>query len=62
MHLITSLLGIRILQVYALAVIPQRESKNMRRRHSFSLLDCGQCNGIVHGLRMAIDSPANGRL
>ena len=53
------LLGILILQVHALAVIPQRESMNMRRRHIFSLLDCGQCNGIVHGSRMAIDSLAN---
>ena len=31
----------------------------MRRRHIFRLLDCGQCNGIMHGLRMAIDSPVS---
>ena len=31
----------------------------MRRTHIFSLLDCGQCNGKIHGLRMAIDYPAN---
>ena len=41
------------------AVIPQRESKSMHRRHVFSVLDCGQCNGIVHGSCMAIDSPVN---
>ena len=40
-------------------VIPQRESKSMRRRHIFSLLDCGQCSGIVRGLRMAIDFLVN---
>ena len=39
--------------------IPQRESKSMRRRRIFSLLDCGPLNGIASGPRMAIDSPAN---
>ena len=40
-------------------VIPLRESKSMCGRHISSLLDSGQYNVIVHGLRMAIDSPAN---
>ena len=53
------LLGIRIPEVYKLGGIPQRESKSMRRRRVFSLLDSGQCSGIVYGSHMAIDSPAN---
>ena len=48
-----------MLQVYALVVTPQKEYKSMRRRHIFSLLDCGQCIGIVHGSRMAIYSSDN---
>ena len=39
--------------------IPEGESKSMRRSRIFSFLDCGQCSGIVHCSRMAIDSPAN---
>jgi len=38
--------GIRFLQVHVLVVISQMESKSMRRRHLFRLLDRGQCNGI----------------
>ena len=53
------LLGIRIPEVQELKGSPQRESKSMRRRRIFSLLDCGQCSGIVHGSRMATDSPVN---
>ena len=53
------LFGIQMFQVHAVVVIPLRESKSMRRRHIFSLLDCRKCNGIVHGSRMAIDSMAN---
>ena len=52
------MLGIHIPEVYELKGIPQRVSTSMRRRRTFSLLDCGQCNGIVHGSRMATDSPA----
>ena len=51
------LLGIQVIQVQELKVILQKESKSMRRRHIFSLLVCGQCNGIVCGSRKAIDSP-----
>ena len=40
-------------------VIPQKGSKSMRRRNTFSWLHCGQCNGAVVGSRMAIDSQAN---
>ena len=36
-----------------------KESKSMRTRHIFSVLDCGQCSGIVHDSRMAIDSLVN---
>ena len=53
------LLGIRIPELHGRRGIPKRESKSMRRRRIFSLLDCGQCSGIVHGSRMTIDSPAN---
>ena len=53
------LFRIRILQVPALAVILLRKFKSMRRKHIFSLLDCRQCNGLMHGLRMTIDSPVN---
>ena len=52
-------LGIRIPEVHELKGIPQSESKSMRRRRILSFLFCGQCSGIVHGSRMAIDSPAN---
>ena len=53
------LLGICIPEVHELKGIPERESKSMRGRCIFSLLDCGQCSWIVHSSRMAIDSPAN---
>ena len=33
--------------------------KNMRRKHVFGLLDCGQCKGILCRWRMSIDSPGN---
>ena len=52
------LLVIHILEVYELKGIPQRASESMRRRRIFSLLGCGQCSRILHGSRMAIDSPA----
>ena len=41
------LLGIRIPKVHEPKGIPERESKGMRRRLIFSLLDCMQCGGIV---------------
>ena len=50
------LLGIRILQAHEPTVISLKEFNSMRRRHIFI---CGQRNGLVHGSRMAIDSPAN---
>ena len=53
------LLGIRIPEVHDLRAFPQRESTSMRRRRIFSLLDCGQCSGIVQDSYMTIDSPAN---
>ena len=45
--------------VHTLVVIPQRETKSMRGKHIFSLLDCGQYNGTVHCSRMAIDCLVN---
>ena len=58
-HFCVILLGICIPDVYELKGIPQRESKSMRRRRIFSLLQCGQSSGTVHGSLMAIDSSAN---
>ena len=40
--------GIQTLQVHELTFIPLKESKSMRRRHIFSLLDSEQCNRMVH--------------
>ena len=54
-----TLLGIQILQVYALAVSFHREPKSMCGRHIFSFLDCEQFNGIMDGLLMAKDLLAN---
>ena len=53
------LLGIHILQVHELKGIPRRESKSMRRRRIFSLFNCGQCCGILHGSRVAVDFPVS---
>ena len=46
---VTYFLGIRIPEVYGLKGIPQRESKSMRRKRVFSVLDCGHCSGIGIG-------------
>ena len=54
-----NLLRICIPEVHELKGIPCKEFKSTRRRYIFSLLEFEQYSGIVHGSRIAIDSPSN---
>ena len=51
------IVGEHIPQIQEPTVIPQMESKSMRRWHIFSLIECGHCNRIIKGSHMAIDFP-----